>query len=132
MKYLLDTHILICARLDQKKLTASHRAILKSATEEKFISAISVWEISLKYSIGKLELGDLTPDKFIAGIHKIGIKVMAPSTEQYSSFYLLPTINKHKDPFDRMIIWHSIKSGLTLISSDKQMSEYKIHGLHLA
>ncbi len=132
MNYLLDTHILIWARLDQKKLTKAHKIILESVTDKKFISAISVWEISLKYSIGKLELGGLTPDEFIAGINKLGIKVIAPSTEQYSSFYLLPTINKHKDPFDRMIIWHSIESGLILISSDKQMSEYKIHGLHLA
>jgi len=132
MKYLLDTHILIWARLDHKKLTVAHRAILESASEEKYISAISVWEISLKYYIGKLELGSITPDEFIAGIYKLGIKVVAPTTEQYSSFYLLPTINKHKDPFDRMIIWHSIESGLTLISSDKQMSEYKIHGLNLA
>lgn len=132
MNYLLDTHILIWARLDQKKLTKAHKVILESATDKKFISAISVWEISLKYSIGKLELGGLTPDEFIAGLHKLGIKVIAPMTEQYSSFYLLPTINTHKDPFDRMIIWHSIESGLTLISSDKQISEYKIRGLHLA
>lgn len=132
MSYLLDTHILLWARLDRRKLTATQRDILESPDVEKFISAISVWEISLKYSLGKLELSDLTPDEFIAGIYRLGIKVVSPAIEQYSTFYLLPKIDKHKDPFDRMIIWHSIESDLTLISSDKKMSEYKIHGLNLA
>jgi PIN domain nuclease of toxin-antitoxin system len=129
MNYLLDTHILLWARLDQKRLTPEQKTVIVSRDEQKFISAVTVWEISLKYALGKLELGGLTPDEFIAGSYKLGIGAITPTTEQYSTFYLLPKLHGHKDPFDRMIVWHALNSGLTLISSDSKLHEYKPHGL---
>ena len=131
MKYLLDTHILLWARLSPDKLNQHQRAIIKSSVEEKFISSVSVWEISLKFSLGKLDLGGHTPSEFIGSIEDMGIKHITPSTDQYASYYSLPKMNKHKDPFDRMIIWHALQSGLTLISSDQELSQYKPHGLEL-
>jgi len=132
MKYLLDTHILLWARLNPEKLSQRQREIIESPDSEKFMSAISVWEISLKFSLGKLNLGGHTPSEFIGGVEGLGIKNITPSPDQYASYFLLPKIDRHKDPFDRMIIWHAIQGGLTLVSSDSKMSEYKIHGLNLA
>jgi PIN domain nuclease of toxin-antitoxin system len=129
MNYLLDTHILLWARLDPKRIRPKQRAILESKDAEKWISSITVWEISLKYSLGKLNLGDHTPDEFIAGIYKLGIKIITPNTEQYSTYYLLPKIPNHNDPFDRMIVWHAINSGAALLSSDNKFNEYEPHGL---
>lgn len=106
-------------------------AIIQSPDDEKFVSAITVWEISLKFALGKLELGGQTPDEFIAGIDKLGIRNITPTSSQYATYYLLPKMDKHKDPFDRMIIWHAVQSGLTLISSDRRLPDYKIHGLEL-
>jgi PIN domain nuclease of toxin-antitoxin system len=87
MNYLLDTHILLWARLDQKRLTPEQKTVIVSRDEQKFISAVTVWEISLKYALGKLELGGLTPDEFIAGSYKLGIGAITPTTEQYSQSY---------------------------------------------
>jgi PIN domain nuclease of toxin-antitoxin system len=129
MNYLLDTHILLWARLDPAKIKTDQRAIIESAAVEKFISSVTVWEISLKYSLGKLDLGGHTPDEFMAGMYKLGIKVITPTPEQYSTFYLLPKLLHHKDPFDRMIVWHAMNSGLILLSSDKKLHDYKLHGL---
>jgi PIN domain nuclease of toxin-antitoxin system len=120
------------ARLNPEKLSQRQKEILESSDSEKFMSAISVWEISLKFSLDKLNLGGHTPSEFIDGIEGLGIKNTTPSPDQYASYFLLPKIDRHKDPFDRMIIWHAIQSGLTLVSSDSKMSEYKIHGLSLA
>jgi len=131
MKYLLDTHTLLWARLSPEKLKKTQKAIIESPEEEKFISPITAWEISLKFSLGKLDLVGHTPDEFIAGIYKLGIKIITPTPEQYVTYYLLPKMDKHKDPFDRMIIWQAIQDGLTLLSSDGQLSNYKIHGLKL-
>lgn len=130
MNYLLDTHILLWARLDADKIKANQKAIIESASDEKFISSISVWEISLKYSLGKLDLGGHTPDEFIAGMYKLGIKSITPTNEQWSTFYLLPKMPGHKDPFDRMIIWLALNSGMTLVSSDNNLHEYKPQGLN--
>ena len=74
MKYLLDTHVLLWLRLDPEKLNPEHKKIIESSENEKFVSAITLWEISLKYALGKLELGEHTPDEFLAGIYKIGLK----------------------------------------------------------
>jgi PIN domain nuclease of toxin-antitoxin system len=131
MNYLLDTHILLWSRLDLAKIKTKHRDIIESTDEEKFISAISIWEISLKYSLGKLDLGGHNPEEFIAGLHKFGIKVISPTPEQYSTFHLLPNIPNHKDPFDRMIVWHALHSGMTLLSSDNKLAEYELHGLSI-
>lgn len=129
MNYLLDTHTLLWLRLSPEKLSLEHKKIIKSSENEKFVSSISHWEISLKYALGKLELGSHTPDEFLAGIYKIGLKDIAPSPEQWSTFYLLPKINNHKDPFERMIIWLAIQTGMTLLSSDSMFGKYKPHGL---
>jgi PIN domain nuclease of toxin-antitoxin system len=131
MRYLLDTHILLWVRLSPEKLSKNQKIIIESSEDEKFISSISIWEISLKFSLGKLNLGDHTPSEFIGGIEALGIKHITPSPDQYASYYLLPRLDKHKDPFDRMIIWHAMQSGLTLISNDKQLSQYKLHGLEV-
>jgi PIN domain nuclease of toxin-antitoxin system len=131
MKYLLDTHTLLWARLSPDKLKKTQKAIIESSEEEKFISSITAWEISLKFSLGKLDLGGHTPDEFIGGIYKLGIQIITPTAEQYVTYYLLPKMDMHKDPFDRMLIWQAIQNNLTLLSSDRKLSGYKIHGLTL-
>ena len=129
MNYLLDTHILLWLRLSPEKLSPEQKKIIESSENEKFVSSISQWEVSLKYALGKLELGSHTPDEFLAGIYKIGLKDITPSSEQWSTYYLLPKIKDHRDPFDRMIIWLAIQSGMTLLSSDSKFDAYKPHGL---
>ena len=76
MNYLLDTHILLWLRLSPEKLSPEHKKIIESSEYEKFVSSITQWEISLKYAIGRLELGSHTPDEFLAGIYKIGLTVL--------------------------------------------------------
>lgn len=131
MNYLLDTHILLWLRLSPEKLRPEHKKIIESSENEKFVSSITLWEISLKFAVGKLDLGKHTPDEFFAGIYKIGLKDITPSPEQWSTYYLLSKIKDHRDPFDRMIIWLAIQSGMTLLSSDSKFGEYKPHGLSL-
>jgi PIN domain nuclease of toxin-antitoxin system len=131
VNYLLDTHILLWLRLSPEKLRPEHKKIIESSENEKFVSSVTQWEISLKFAVGKLELGKHTPDEFLAGIYKIGLKDITPSPEQWSTYYLLPKIKDHRDPFDRMIIWLAIQSGMTLLSSDGNFDKYKPHGLSL-
>jgi PIN domain nuclease of toxin-antitoxin system len=104
MNYLLDTHILLWLRFNPEKLSEDQRVIIKADDAEKLVSSITAWEISLKFSLGKLDLGGHTPEEFIAGINRLGIKIITPTPEQYVTYYLLPKIDDYKDPFDRMII----------------------------
>ena len=129
--YLLDTHILLWSRLEPTKLSKSHQAIISSHDEQKFISIISIWEISLKYSLGKLELGGHTPEEFLHTAQEIGFQLTTPEPEYFASYYQLKSIQGHKDPFDRMLIWQAIHESMTLISSDSALPKYKPEGLKL-
>lgn len=52
------------------------------------------------------------------------------SEKEAATFYKLPNL-KHKDPFDRLIIWQAINRGITLISKDKPVKEYQKFGLNI-
>ncbi|HOW81971.1 MAG TPA: hypothetical protein PK573_05380 [Spirochaetota bacterium] len=47
-----------------------------------------------------------------------------------SSFYRLPVL-RHKDPFDRLIIWQAIKNDMALATRDKEISDYLKYGLKI-
>jgi PIN domain nuclease of toxin-antitoxin system len=132
MKYLLDTHVLLWLRLSPKKLSTGHRAIIESPDDEKFVSSISAWEISLKFSLGKLKLGSHTPAEFLISLERTGVRQLAPSFERYATYHQLPALDRYKDPFDRMLAWQAIGEGFTLVSSDPRMDGYRAYGLKLA
>ena len=113
MSFLLDSHTLLWAILDKKKLSSKVIAILEDTNHEIFVSAVTFWEISLKYSLGKLDLSNVLPEDL-------------PKLSEEVRFSLLP-----RDPFDRMLIWQAIKNNLTLLSKDKNVALYKSVGLKL-
>ena len=128
MIYLLDTHTLLWTLFEDEKLSAKAREAISDAENEIYVSVISYWEISLKYALGKLELEGITPDELPEKSKEIDIETMELSEEDVITFYKLPRL-KHKDPFDRLIIWQAIRRDLPLISKDKIMEDYQKFGL---
>ncbi len=132
MSYLLDTHVLIWFRLESKRISADHRAILNDQAQVKCISSITIWEISLKYALGKLNLGGQSPEMFFESALALGFQLAEPTPQQFASFHNLPAMPGHKGPFDRMLIWQAMQSKMTLLSSDTKLHDYQINGLKLA
>jgi len=130
MKYLLDTHILLWILFEDEKLSEKVREVIRDPDNEIYVSTITYWEISLKYSIGKIELDEITPEELPEKAKEIGIKTLGVSEYEASTFYKLPKI-KHKDPFDRLIIWQAINRNITLISKDKEIRDYQKFGLKI-
>ena len=97
----------------------------------RYRKRISLWEISLKYSIGKLELSGTNPDEIFESILESGLEVMPVETELFASYYKLQKKNRHKDPFDRLLIWQAIQNDLTLITDDSRMEDYVADGLKI-
>ena len=64
MNFLVDTHILIWSFIQPEKLTAETKEILLNQQNDIYYSQISLWEISVKYSIGKLVLKGMNPVQF--------------------------------------------------------------------
>jgi len=128
MTYLLDTHIFLWAVMTPERLTAKARDIIEDYRNEVCVSAVTFWEISLKFSIGKLELNGYSPEKFPALAKKMKITSIPLTPELTASFHSLPK-SEHKDPFDRMLVWQAIQSDMILLSRDGIMSDYQKHGL---
>jgi len=130
MNLLIDTHIFLWLLFDPAKISPSQTSLLEQPENTAYLSDISLWEISLKYSIGKLSLEGVTPDKLPSMAEQMGISLLSLNSKSAASFHQLPKI-KHKDPFDRMIIWQAIESDYVLVSNDSSFTEYKQYGLSL-
>lgn len=120
MEILLDTHILIWALSDPKKLNPKARGQIESAENLAFVSLASLWELQIKESINKVKL----PKNFFESIEPCGFELLPINLSHIQYLRKLPL--HHRDPFDRMLIAQANCEGLTLITSDKAISKYKV------
>lgn len=130
MNYLLDTHTFIWSITEEEKLSLKIQETLADNNNSFFVSSITFWEISLKYSSGKLALTGFLPEEMPTLAADAGFKLIPFSGDEGSSFHKL-IITPHKDPFDRMLIWQAILKDLTFITKDTSIGQYKIAGLKL-
>jgi PIN domain nuclease of toxin-antitoxin system len=124
MKYLLDTHAFLWFAEDNMRLSKTAKEIIADYRNNIYLSSASVWEISIKISIGKLKLKkDL--NKFISeNIIQYGFTPIAVTIPHTIEIAKLPEI--HKDPFDRILIAQSIVEKIQIITSDKYINKYNI------
>ncbi len=123
MKYLIDTHIFIWMIGLSYKIPKNIIGILKDSQNDISVSLASIWEISIKTSIGKLSLPFELAEIF-GEIEKLNISILNISLDHLIKVADFPF--HHKDPFDRLIISQAIIEGLPVISSDKQFKLYEI------
>jgi PIN domain nuclease of toxin-antitoxin system len=128
MTYLLDTHALLWVIGDSKQFSKKVAAIIEDQSNQIYVSSISLWEISLKFKIGKLNLTGFNPEDIPKFLEKLNISIIELNQEDASSYHKLKE-NFHRDPFDRMLIWQCINRKYTFISKDSVMKKYKISGL---
>ncbi len=130
MKILIDTNILLFVLFDEAGLSKRELELIKDEDNEIIVSAISFFEISLKYSLQKLKLKNTTPEKLPELLLKSGYSVENIDYITFASFHKLP-LEKHRDPFDRLLTWESIRKDFYLLSKDKKFYEYEKFGLKL-
>ncbi len=129
MKYLLDTHYILWSLFEPEKIKSEILDIYNNDEDEKYISGINLWEISLKYSLGKLELNGLNPEEVADAALESGYHIVDLDYKVFASYYKLPKKKDHRDPFDRLLIWQAIQSGYTLITKDSKIEQYIPDGL---
>lgn len=130
MKYLLDTHYILWSIANSNKIPKRTRNILIDPSNRILVSTISFWEISLKYSIGKLNIQGFMPEEIPDLCSKMDFDIITLSPQESSSYHQLVG-NHHKDPFDKMLIWQAISNDYTLITDDADIKKYTSSGLKL-
>lgn len=123
MKYLIDTQILIWMIIDIQKIPDNINKIIKDSRNEIFVSSVSIWEIAIKKSIGKLTF-PFELKKIREVIKNMNINILDINTEHLINVAELPF--HHKDPFDRLIISQAMIDKLPIISSDNNFPLYNI------
>ena len=122
MRYLLDTHVLLWWRAADDRLPAPVRARLTAAQAELFLSAASVWEISIKLGLGKLKIGGSVADLLEQEARINGLQTLPISAWHAARVADLPAI--HMDPFDRMLVAQAIHEDMVLVTADARVAGY--------
>jgi len=128
MSHLLDTHVFLWAVFAPEKLSRRARAAIADASSAVCVSSVTLWEISLKFALGKLVLKNTKPEDLVAAAAEMGLTLISPSAEEAASFHRLPRV-AHRDPFDRMLAWQAIQRNLVLVTKDGALPAYRDAGL---
>ncbi len=123
MKLLLDTHVVIWAVLDSKRLPTSVKAHIDKPFNRCFVSMASLWEMSIKHSLGRLEF-QAPLDEVYRIITDSGFELLPISPSHLLRNASLPF--HHQDPFDRLIIAQAISEHMTVVSKDRMFPPYGV------
>ncbi|MBA3872439.1 MAG: type II toxin-antitoxin system VapC family toxin [Anaerolineae bacterium] len=127
MKLLLDTHTFLWFISKSPKITLEARNQITDNPDQLFLSIVSLWEIAIKVSIGKLTLQQPFETLFPHQLRINGIKQLEVSVSHTALVSKLPF--HHNDPFDRMLIAQAITENVAIISADKAFDAYGVDRL---
>ena len=125
MRLLLDTHVLLWWLANDTTLGAGARARISDPGSAVYVSAATVWEISVKKALGKLE----APSDLLYRIESNRFEALSMTVSHVQAAGALP--RHHDDPFDRMLMAQAIQERLTLLTRDQRMNPYGVDTLHV-
>lgn len=126
MNLLLDTHVFLWW-IDGDPIPARATEAIRNPANSVWLSVASVWEITIKASLGKLRLPDRAA-RFVEeqrqrnSIGWLPVDVAALDILQDLPFH-------HRDPFDRLLIAQAISNGYAIVSADDAFAQYPVENL---
>jgi PIN domain nuclease of toxin-antitoxin system len=128
MRILLDTHIFLWFISGDSQLSPQVRDAIRDPDNEVYLSAVSVWEVIVKYQV-KYQLGKLPlpeqPETYLPQQRDRHQIASLPLDERsVTQLAQLPPL--HRDPSDRMLICQALQNGLTLATADSAMRAYPV------
>lgn len=124
MKVLLDTHAFLWWITDSEELSERARTLFEDAENELFLSAASAWEIAIKARLGRIEFTDppahVIPEQMaINAIQSLPVQM----SHALQTFHLP---ERHRDPFDRMLVAQSQVEALPILTKDPLIAQYAV------
>jgi PIN domain nuclease of toxin-antitoxin system len=124
-KFLVDTHCLLWFQDNNPKIPSRVLESLQNPDNIVLFSQLSLFEIAIKQKIGKLN--QFTSD--IIEIYHQGLQdnftFLPVHNNHLSAYNKIPLLEKHRDPFDRLLIATAYEEKITILSADKSFSLYK-------
>jgi len=121
VKLLLDTHLLLWAAGEPRRLSRRAQSLLNDPENDLVFSAASLWEVAIKHGLGR---DDFKVDARILrrGLLDNGYEELAIRSDHVVATEGLPRI--HRDPFDRILVSQATTEGITLLTTDSLVSQY--------
>lgn len=123
MQVLIDTHIFLRLISDSKKLKPAAKRFITEA-DAVYVSAASIWEISIKVALKKLKLKKVNPDDLVGAITRAGLAELPVTAKHAAKVATLPLHPNHNDPFDRMLVAQALTEPLLLLTDDALLAPY--------
>lgn len=124
MKLLLDTHTFLWFVNDNPKLSNHLKDLIEDTNNTSYLSVASLWEMSIKFNLGKLTL-DPNYEEFVEReVTTSTIQLLNIELEHLRINSTLPF--HHRDPFDRLIIAQSIVEDIPIVSVDSAFDKYSV------
>ena len=123
MNLLLDTHAFIWFVENDKQMPAKTKAEIEKESNSILVSVASLWEITIKLSLGKLEIKS-SLEKIIKEVAENGFELLPILPEHFLALSKLKYY--HRDPFDRLIIAQGQFENLLIVSKDVTFDTYKV------
>lgn len=119
MKLLLDTQLILWAAGHPERLSARAKRQLNDPDHELMFSAVSIWEITIKNSLGRDDFR-VEPRVLRRALLDNGYVELPITSEHAVNVEGLPPL--HKDPFDRLLLAQALVEGITLLTADAQLA----------
>lgn len=124
MKLLLDTHIFLWFISADARLSAAARALIMAPENEVYLSVASVWEVVIKYQLGKLPMPQ--PPATYLPEQRRNHRIESLRIDEATIAFLPKLPALHRDPFDRILICQALQHGLTLVTVDAAITAYPV------
>lgn len=119
MKLLLDTHVVLCWLTGEREISEAAGEVIEQA-DDLLLSVVSLAEIGIKASIGKLDV----PDDLDRQVQAIGLRILGLAPSHALGVAKLPV--HHRDPFDRLLIAQAVAERLTVVTTDRRFADYPV------
>ena len=123
MRLLLDTHLLLWAAANSKRLSREARELLEDPGNDVYYSAASIWEIAIKSSLRRKDFRIELP-QLLSALPEMGLIELPITAVHAAGVSSLPPI--HRDPFDRLLIAQSLTEPLVLLTNDALLERYRV------
>ena len=122
MRLLLDTHTLFWLDTDPSRLSSTAQGVVRDRQNQVYVSAVTAWELSIKYRLGKLPSAAPLLDSYHASLARYGFRELPLSSSHALAERSLSS--PHKDPFDRALVAQALLEELRLVSNDPEVAGF--------
>lgn len=128
MNLLLDTHVALWAITDNPNLSAPARDLILAPRSAVWVSAVSVWEITIKHRLGRGDM-PVSGQNALGYFRQAGYRLLAIEPDHAAAVETLP--DHHQDPFDRLLVAQALIEPMRLLTHDATVARYSDTIIHV-